>query len=82
MTDRSTGLLHEIANYYTQKLAEHGTTSRGVDWNSAESQVLRFEQLARIIRNWGFFSCSGANVQPTHAAIWPEYRLASRLRPV
>lgn len=53
MTDRSTALLHEIANYYTQKLAEHGTTSRGVDWNSAESQLLRFEQLARIVRDPG-----------------------------
>ncbi|MBI4921075.1 MAG: methyltransferase domain-containing protein [Devosia nanyangense] len=41
--------LAPIAAYYAQKLAEHGQAARGVDWNGEESQVLRFEQLARII---------------------------------
>ncbi|MGA3023317.1 MAG: methyltransferase domain-containing protein [Bryobacteraceae bacterium] len=36
------------ANYYTCKLLQHGSTPAGVDWNSAESQNVRFEQLMRI----------------------------------
>ena len=42
-------LLTEVANYYTEKLAEHGQTPRGVDWNGEESQLLRFKQLCKII---------------------------------
>lgn len=42
-------LLSEVAGYYAGKLAQHGDTPRGVDWNGEESQVLRFEQLARVI---------------------------------
>jgi|SRR5688572_20302361 len=44
-------LLSEVANYYTEKLAEHGQTPRGVDWNGEESQVLRFKQLCKIINS-------------------------------
>jgi SAM-dependent methyltransferase len=39
----------KVGRYYTGRLREHGTTARGVDWNSEESQVLRFEQLARVL---------------------------------
>ncbi|MCU0072101.1 class I SAM-dependent methyltransferase [Pseudomonas koreensis] len=42
-------LLKEVATYYSEKLAEHGVTPRGVDWNGEESQLLRFEQLCKII---------------------------------
>lgn len=42
-------LLGEVAGYYTARLAEHGDTPRGVDWNGAESQHLRFAQLSRVI---------------------------------
>lgn len=42
-------LLTEVASYYSGKLAEHGVTPRGVDWNSEESQTLRFEQLCKVI---------------------------------
>ena len=41
-------MLTEIADYYSGKLAEHGETARGVDWNGEDSQTLRFEQLCRI----------------------------------
>ena len=44
-------LLNEVANYYTAKLAEHGETPRGVDWNGEASQILRFEQLCKIIND-------------------------------
>jgi SAM-dependent methyltransferase len=47
--DRPVGILSEVADYYSTKLAEHGETALGVDWNGEESQALRFKQLARII---------------------------------
>jgi SAM-dependent methyltransferase len=42
-------LLVEVASYYSKKLALHGQTPRGVDWNGEGGQTLRFEQLSRII---------------------------------
>lgn len=56
MSARTTDLLAEVAAYYSAKLAEHGPTARGVDWNTAESQALRFEQLTRVIDSAGPFS--------------------------
>lgn len=38
----------KVAEYYSQKLAEHGATPRGVDWNSADSQAVRFRELLRV----------------------------------
>jgi SAM-dependent methyltransferase len=38
-----------VAAYYAGKLREHGATHQGVDWNSDESQTLRFEQFMRLI---------------------------------
>lgn len=38
-----------IDAYYTDKIIEHGVTPKGVDWNSEEGQLLRFEQLLKII---------------------------------
>jgi SAM-dependent methyltransferase len=37
--------------YYEAKLRQHGPSPRGVDWNSRESQELRFRQLARLIED-------------------------------
>lgn len=56
MQSKNTELLSEIADYYTSKLAQHGETPRGVDWNGEESQLLRFEQLSKIINASGTFS--------------------------
>lgn len=42
-------LLSEVAEYYSSKLAEHGETPQGVDWNGKEGQYLRFKQLNTII---------------------------------
>lgn len=42
-------LLRQTQLYYDGKLAEHGPTARGVDWNTEESQHLRFRELARLI---------------------------------
>jgi hypothetical protein len=43
-------LAAKSASYYTRKLAEFGPTPRGADWNSRESQNLRFAQLLRVCR--------------------------------
>lgn len=42
-------LLDHVAHYYSSKLAEHGATSKGVDWNSEASQFLRFRELSRTV---------------------------------
>ncbi len=49
MTDTPFPLLEDIAQYYNRKLAEHGATARGVDWNGPDSQFLRFEKLTQIV---------------------------------
>ena len=56
MEDQTINILHEVAAYYSSKLAEHGGTARGVDWNGEDSQTLRFEQLCKIIDQHQQFS--------------------------
>jgi SAM-dependent methyltransferase len=41
-------ILAQSESYYSSRFATHGATPAGVDWNSAESQELRFAQLMRI----------------------------------
>ena len=43
-------ILDAVERYYSAKFDEHGARAEGVDWNSAESQELRFEQLAHLFR--------------------------------
>ena len=43
-----------INSYYTKKIITHGTTPKGVDWNSEQSQILRFKQLSKIIKKDNF----------------------------
>lgn len=56
MQNNKTDLLTEVAEYYSSKLAQHGETPRGVDWNGEESQTLRFGQLCKIIDTSNQFS--------------------------
>jgi cyclopropane fatty-acyl-phospholipid synthase-like methyltransferase len=56
MLNNKTDLVTEVAEYYTTKLAEHGESARGVDWNGEEGQILRFEQLCKIIDTANHFS--------------------------
>lgn len=49
MNQSHTDLLTDVAQYYSSKLAEHGQTPQGVDWNGEQSQSLRFDQLSKII---------------------------------
>lgn len=44
------------AEYYDRKLRQHGATPAGVDWNSAASQQLRFEQLLKVCPSTGPYS--------------------------
>lgn len=49
-------LLSEIEQYYTQKNNLYGNTPQGVDWNSQESQTLRFAQLLKVCDHHQSFS--------------------------
>jgi SAM-dependent methyltransferase len=54
--ENSAELLHGVADYYGTKIRAHGATARGVDWNSKASQLIRFSQLAKIIKTSGRIS--------------------------
>lgn len=56
MQNNQTELLSDVAEYYSDKLAQYGETPKGVDWNGGNSQTLRFEQLCKIIRMTSSFS--------------------------
>jgi SAM-dependent methyltransferase len=45
---KDAALLKDVEAYYNGRVREFGATARGVDWNSPESQALRFDQLARL----------------------------------
>lgn len=45
-----------VKNYYTQKILEYGPTPMGVDWNSRESQYIRFEQLCKLMNPYSPFT--------------------------
>lgn len=49
-------ILSEVESYYTEKLTQFGETPCGVDWNGIEGQLLRFEQLCKVIYTSGDFS--------------------------
>ncbi len=54
--NRFKGVLTTVADYYSGRLAEHGATPHGLSWNGEESQIRRFEQLVKIIRQREGFS--------------------------
>jgi SAM-dependent methyltransferase len=45
----SDNILQRVNNYYSQKIIANGPTPQGVDWNSIESQNLRFEVLSNVV---------------------------------
>lgn len=49
-------ILNEVNSYYTDKIVKNGLTPQGVDWNSEESQYLRFEVLSSVIDQNDSFS--------------------------
>lgn len=42
-------IITSVTNYYNEKLQTFGVTPRGVDWNSLESQEIRFCELIKVI---------------------------------
>jgi len=56
MQNKKNDLLNDVAEYYTTKLAEYGETPLGVDWNGEDGQILRFEQLCKIVEPCEHFS--------------------------
>jgi cyclopropane fatty-acyl-phospholipid synthase-like methyltransferase len=50
-------ILRTVDDYYSDKVRRHGATPLGVDWNSAESQQLRFQQLSSQLPASGFSIC-------------------------
>jgi SAM-dependent methyltransferase len=42
-------ILQTVGEYYADRLQRFGPTPRGVDWNSAESQELRFSRLLEVV---------------------------------
>ena len=49
-------ILNKVDQYYTDKIREHGSTSKGVDWNGKESHFLRFDQLSKVFNEKEGFS--------------------------
>jgi SAM-dependent methyltransferase len=43
------GILSEVAAYYASKLAAHGATPQGVDWNGVDSHEQRHRQFLRLL---------------------------------
>ena len=46
-------IIDEVRDYYSEKIVSHGATPQGVDWNGAESQILRFDQLSKLFNEAG-----------------------------
>jgi SAM-dependent methyltransferase len=49
-------ILRNVEKYYSEKIATCGRTPQGADWKSAESQVMRFDQLLKLIQPEGPFT--------------------------
>ena len=41
--------ISKIRDYFSEKFDKHGTTPCGLDWNSKESQYIRFDQITKVI---------------------------------
>lgn len=48
--------LSNVRAYFQRAIVEHGTSPRGVDWNSVASQETRFEQLLKVVASKEPFS--------------------------
>lgn len=41
--------VNKVKEYFKEKFEKYGTTPQGEDWNSVESQTIRFDQLIKVI---------------------------------
>jgi SAM-dependent methyltransferase len=49
-------IIADVCAYYDGKIALHGPSARGVDWNSTASQELRFAQLLKVVESFSSYS--------------------------
>ena len=43
--------LQAVGEYYSQKVVAFGATAKGADWRDEQSQILRFAELAKILKS-------------------------------
>ncbi len=46
---KPSAILQTVGRYYADRLQEFGATPQGVDWNTADSQELRFDRLLQLV---------------------------------
>lgn len=44
-------ILRNVNSYYTEKVLKHGPSPHGADWRNEESQLARFVQLLKLVKN-------------------------------
>ncbi|QNP29980.1 class I SAM-dependent methyltransferase [Cylindrospermopsis curvispora GIHE-G1] len=49
-------IIKEVGRYYTEKFISYGPSPQGADWNSIDSQLLRFKQLLKVCNSQDHFS--------------------------
>jgi len=49
-------IIKDSTVYYEEKFKKYGSTPQGVDWNSKESQELRFKQLLKVLNKDRYFA--------------------------
>lgn len=49
MVGTKSEILSDVADYYANRIAEHGHTPAGVDWNSHAGQIKRFDELLKVV---------------------------------
>jgi SAM-dependent methyltransferase len=64
----------DVSAYYSASLLKHGTSAKGVDWNTEASQILRFKQLIRVIEAGTRFSIT--DVGCGYGAFYPFLKTA------
>ena len=62
--------LEQIKSYFGKRIEQHGASPRGVDWNSDESQNIRFDQLLKIVELHLFRSLIMAAVMARWQITW------------
>jgi SAM-dependent methyltransferase len=46
--------LEHVKSYFDKRIQQHGASPRGSDWNSEESQNVRFDQLLKVVEAQSF----------------------------
>ncbi|HMY36489.1 MAG TPA: class I SAM-dependent methyltransferase [Bacteroidia bacterium] len=75
----SSTILEQVSAYYTNKINEFGVSPRGVDWNSEQSQTMRFEKLCNLLPSDQRFSLLdfGCGYGALYDFLKPKYKAIS-----